>query len=80
MLRESILKLDKYRDALSTKKRQRSDFSSSERSSGVNLVKMGTQTPRNSNDTVTHRLEDRTKSIGLNKRVRTSAVDLRVCI
>ncbi|KAE8037432.1 hypothetical protein FH972_010019 [Carpinus fangiana] len=77
MLRESILKLDKYREALSSKKRPRSDLSSSERSGGVNLAKMGSQIHRNSHDTVTQRLEDRTKSIGLNKRVRTSAADVR---
>jgi hypothetical protein len=78
MLRESILKLDKYREALSSKKRP---LSSSERSGGVNLAKMGSQIHRNSHDTVTtQRLEDRTKSIGLNKRVRTSAADVRVCI
>lgn len=81
LLRESILKIDKYRDALISKKRQRSDLSSSERSSGVNLAKMGSQVHRNSNDSVSQRLEDKTKSIGINKRVRTSvADDQRVCI
>ncbi|KAG7947560.1 hypothetical protein I3843_14G101200 [Carya illinoinensis] len=77
LLRESILKLDKYRDALSSKKRQRSDLSSSERSSGVKLAKMGSQVHRNSNDSVSQRLEDKTKSIGINKRVRTSVADER---
>jgi hypothetical protein len=80
MLRESISKLEKYKEALSSKKRPCRDLSSSERSGGVNLAKMGSQIHRNSHDTVTQRLEDRTKSIGLNKRVRTSAADVRVCI
>ncbi len=80
MLCDSIIKLDKYREGLSSKKRQRSDLSSSERSGGVNLARMGSQIHRNSHDTVTRRLEDKTKGIGLNKRVRTSVVDVRVSI
>lgn len=77
LLCDSIIKLDKYREGLSSKKRQRSDLSSSERSGGVNLARMGSQIHRNSHDTVTRRLEDKTKGIGLNKRVRTSVVDVR---
>lgn len=80
LLRESILKVDKYRDALSSKKRQRSDLSSSERSSGVNLAKMGCQVHRNSIDSVNQRLEDKNKSVGINKRIRTSVADERVCV
>ncbi|KAK8514435.1 hypothetical protein V6N12_009141 [Hibiscus sabdariffa] len=75
-LRESISKLDRYKEALSSKKRQRSDISS-ERTSGVNITKMGSQIHRNGHDLMTQRLEDRPKSMGLNKRVRTSVADLR---
>lgn len=78
-LRESISKLERYREALSSKKRQRSDISS-ERTSGVNIAKMGGQIHRNGHDLLTQRLEDRPKSMGLNKRVRTSVADLRVCV
>nr|XP_048325119.1 uncharacterized protein LOC107410028 isoform X1 [Ziziphus jujuba var. spinosa] len=77
MLRESIFKLDKYREALTSKKRQRSDLSSSERSSGITLVKLGSQVHRNSHDTINQRLEDKAKSVGLNKRVRTAVADVR---
>lgn len=79
MLRESIFKLDKYREALTSKKRQRSDLSSSDRASGITVVKLGSQIHRNSHDTVNQRLEDKAKS-GLNKRIRTSVADVRVCI
>ncbi|XP_050139481.1 uncharacterized protein LOC126615659 [Malus sylvestris] len=77
MLRESIFKLDKYKEALSSKKRQRSDLSSSERSNGVNIVKLGSQIYKNPRENMTQRLEDRTKSVGFNKRVRTSVADVR---
>ncbi|XVE59561.1 hypothetical protein DITRI_Ditri05aG0055900 [Diplodiscus trichospermus] len=75
-LRESISKLDRYKEALSSKKRQRSDFSS-ERSSVVNIAKIGSQTHRNAHDIMTQRSDDRPKGVGLNKRVRTSVADLR---
>ena len=78
MLRESIFKLDKYKEAINSKKRQRSDLSSSERPSGT-LVKMGSQIHRNPHDPMNHRLDDRAKSVTLNKRVRTSIADQRVC-
>ncbi|MBA0853202.1 hypothetical protein Goshw_014739 [Gossypium schwendimanii] len=73
---ESISKLERYREALSSKKRQRSDISSG-RTSGVSITKMGSQIHRNGHDLLTQRLEDRPKSMGLNKRVRTSVADLR---
>ncbi|XWS28576.1 hypothetical protein CRYUN_Cryun25bG0082100 [Craigia yunnanensis] len=73
-LRESISKLERYREALSSKKRQRSDISS-ERTSGVNIAKMGSQIHRNAHEMMTQRLEDRPKGLGLNKRVRTSVSD-----
>ncbi|EOY33452.1 Uncharacterized protein TCM_041423 isoform 1 [Theobroma cacao] len=75
-LRESISKLERYREALNSKKQQRSDISS-ERTSGVNIAKIGSQIHRNPHDIMTQRLEDRPKGVGLNKRVRTSVADLR---
>ncbi|XP_021278609.1 uncharacterized protein LOC110412404 [Herrania umbratica] len=75
-LHESISKLERYKEALSSKKQQRSDISS-ERTSGVNIAKIGSQIHRNPHDIMTHRLEDRPKGVGLNKRVRTSVADLR---
>ncbi|OMO89173.1 hypothetical protein COLO4_19888 [Corchorus olitorius] len=75
-LRESISKLEWYKEALSSKKRQRSDMSS-ERTVGVNIAKMGGQIHRNPHDIMTQRLEDRPKGMPLNKRVRTSVADLR---
>ncbi|KAL6202522.1 hypothetical protein ACLB2K_026230 [Fragaria x ananassa] len=78
MLRESIFKLDKYRDALSSKKRQRSDLSSGERPNGVSgLVKLGSQIPKNPHGIMTQRLEDRAKGVGVSKRVRTSVADVQ---
>ncbi|XVF46908.1 hypothetical protein PTKIN_Ptkin03bG0066000 [Pterospermum kingtungense] len=74
---ESISKLENYKEALSSKKRQRNDFLS-ERTSGANIAKMGSQIHRNTYDLMTQRSEDRPKSVGLNKRVRTSVADLRV--
>ncbi|XWS71471.1 hypothetical protein CRYUN_Cryun03dG0140700 [Craigia yunnanensis] len=74
--RESISKLERYREALSSKKRQRSDILS-ERTSGANIAKMGSQIHRNAHDIMTQRSEDRPKGVGLNKRIRTSVADLR---
>lgn len=77
-LRDSISKLEKYKDALSSKKRQRSDVSPIERSGGgANVAKIGNQIRRNPQDVMTQRLEERTKSVGLNKRARTSVADVR---
>ncbi|PON41401.1 spectrin beta chain, brain [Parasponia andersonii] len=77
MLHESMFKLDKYREALTTKKWQRSDLLSSERSSGVNLIKAGSQINRIPHDTMTLRLGERAKNAVLNKRIRTSVADQR---
>ncbi|KAI4322414.1 hypothetical protein L6164_022112 [Bauhinia variegata] len=75
--RENIFKLDKYREALSSKKRQRTDLSS-DRGGGVNLTKMGSQIHRNTSDTITQRSEAKTTSPVLNKRIRTSVADVRM--
>ncbi|CAK7329107.1 unnamed protein product [Dovyalis caffra] len=77
LLRESLSKLERYKEALSSKKRQRSELSLNERSNLANVAKAAGQIHRNPHDIMTQRLEDRTKSIGLNKRVRTSVADVR---
>lgn len=77
MFRESISKLDRYRETLNSKKRQRTDLSISDRGVGVNLPKMGSQIYKSPNDTVTQRLEAKTSNSMLNKRIRTSVADVR---
>ncbi|KAJ7970579.1 Spectrin beta chain, brain [Quillaja saponaria] len=77
-LDESLQKLNKYSDALNSKKKQRNEILSNERLSGSNLSKLGNQIHRNSPELVIQRQEDhRTKNIVLNKRVRTSATEIR---
>ncbi|XP_077235785.1 uncharacterized protein LOC143877548 isoform X2 [Tasmannia lanceolata] len=75
MLNESIVKLDKYRQTLLTRKRLRNEISSSERLTGANLLKMGSQIHQNPSDLVAQRLEDRTKNAVPNKRVRSSMAE-----
>lgn len=79
-LDESMDKLNKFCDALNLRKQQRNDLLPNEKSVGLNSLKMGTQIHRSSPDLVSQRLEDRTKSVVMNKRVRTSMADIRVCI
>ncbi|KAA8544238.1 hypothetical protein F0562_022250 [Nyssa sinensis] len=78
MFHESIFKLDKYREALSSKKRQRIELLSNERSGRANLSKIGSQILRNPRDHATQKLEDKTKPVGLvlKKRIRTSMTDV----
>ncbi|KAK4255235.1 hypothetical protein QN277_008256 [Acacia crassicarpa] len=76
MMREYISKLDKYTEAVSSKKRQRTDFST-DRGGGVNLTKMGGQLHRNSSDILTQKSEAKASSSALNKRIRTSVADVR---
>ncbi|CAL5212275.1 unnamed protein product [Lathyrus oleraceus] len=75
MFRESISKLDRYREALNSKKRERSDLSS-ERGGGVNLTKMGSQIHKISDDNMTQR-EVKTSNSMLNKRTRMLVADTR---
>ncbi|KAK6936210.1 hypothetical protein RJ641_033240, partial [Dillenia turbinata] len=77
MFRQSILKLDKYRETQGQKKRQKFDSSCAERPNLANPSKMGSQSHCSINDNGIQRLEDRTKSVGLHKRARTSVADLR---
>jgi hypothetical protein len=50
-----------------------------ERSVGSNFLKVGTQIHRSPSDLGTQRLEDRAKTPVLNKRVRSSVAESRVC-
>ncbi|XP_047325282.1 uncharacterized protein LOC124929061 isoform X2 [Impatiens glandulifera] len=74
MFRESIFKLDKYREALSSKKRQRNGGLSIERP-GVSLSK--NQILRTPQEQATPRYDDKSQSAGpgLKKRIRTSMVN-----
>ena len=77
-LDDSIEKLNRYCEALNLKKQQRSEFITNERSGGSNLLKVGAS--RNSSDPMNQRLEDRNKSVVMNRRVRSSVTEIRVCI
>ncbi|CDY65613.1 BnaCnng47970D [Brassica napus] len=75
-LSESIFKLDKYAETLSSKKRRRSDISPGERMDAANLDKMRNQVPR-AQDSMAQRSEERKKMLGLNKRARTPLGDVQ---
>ena len=79
MWNENLLKLQKFPEDLNSKNQQRNEMLMNERSGGSNFLKMGTQIHRNPSDLGTQRLEDRTKTTVLNKRVRSSVAELRVC-
>lgn len=49
-----------------------------ERSNGSNLLKMGTQSYRNSPDPMTQKVDDKGKNF-ISKRSRTPVLDMRVC-
>lgn len=73
---DSIVKLEKYRHHLFARKRR---TESSERSGGGGMLRMGSQIHQNPPDVVNQKMDERTKNV-LNKRVRTSIADVRVCI
>lgn len=52
----------------------------SERSSGLNLLKIGSQFPRNPVDHANQRVEEKTKNAVLSKRVRSSVAEIKVCM
>ncbi|KAK9284066.1 hypothetical protein L1049_012326 [Liquidambar formosana] len=76
-LDDSLHKLNKFCEALNSKKHQRNELLTTERSIGSKLSKVGTQIQRNPPDIVIQRLEDRTKNVVQNKRVRTSIAEIR---
>ncbi|XP_064968569.1 uncharacterized protein LOC135614775 isoform X1 [Musa acuminata AAA Group] len=75
LLHESILKLDKYRNLIS-RKRQRID-QSNEKSGTSNPLKMVSQTHQNPAELTSPRLEDRSKNVVPNKRIRSSMAEVR---
>ncbi|EOY19220.1 hypothetical protein QUC31_006205 [Theobroma cacao] len=75
-LDECLQKLNKYFETIGSKKQQRNEMLTNERS-GSNLLKMGILMQRNPSDVVSQRLEDRTKNVVMNKRVRSSMAELR---
>jgi hypothetical protein len=77
-LDESLHKLDKYCDGVISKKPQRSEIMNSDQAGALNS-KTGTQIYRNPTELVNQRVEDRPKNVLLNKRVRTSVAETRVC-
>lgn len=77
MLNGCLLRCHKFSEEL--KNQQRNEMLMNERSGGSNFLKVGTQIHRNPSDLGTQRLEDRTKTPVLNKRVRSSVAELRVC-
>ncbi|KAG1369685.1 hypothetical protein COCNU_15G000510 [Cocos nucifera] len=77
-LQESVGKLDKYRNILS-RKRQRSE-PSSEKSGTANFLKLGGQAHQNPAEVASQRLEDRTKNVVPNKRVRSSMVEIELAL
>ncbi|KAL3523657.1 hypothetical protein ACH5RR_016491 [Cinchona calisaya] len=76
-LDEHLHKLSKYLEATTPKKQQRNELLTNERSGGPNL-KMGNLMHRSPSDLVHQKLEDRSKNLILNKRVRTSVAETRV--
>ncbi|KAE9620607.1 hypothetical protein Lalb_Chr01g0004831 [Lupinus albus] len=76
MFRESISELERYTEALTSKKRQRADLSS-ERGGGVNLTKMGSQHQKTNIDNLTQRSDSKTSNSMLSKRIHTSVADMR---
>ncbi|XP_019413678.1 PREDICTED: uncharacterized protein LOC109325653 isoform X1 [Lupinus angustifolius] len=76
MFRESISELERYTEALTSKKRQRADLSS-ERGGGVNLTKMGSQHQKTNIDNLTQRSDSKTSNSTLSKRIRTSLAETR---
>ncbi|XP_054790449.1 uncharacterized protein LOC129295879 isoform X1 [Prosopis cineraria] len=76
-LDESLHKLNKYCEALNSKKQLRNEMLPNERLGGLNLLKMGGQIHRNTSELVNQRLEDRSKNVTLNKRFRTPIAEIR---
>lgn len=72
-----INKLNKYCEALNSKKQQRSDMLTNERSGGSNFLKTGTQIQRYP---MAQKTEDKPKNVVLNKRVRSSVAETKVCL
>ncbi|KAM7532274.1 hypothetical protein LguiB_035684 [Lonicera macranthoides] len=75
-LDEHLHKLNKYCEAVTSKKKQCNELSKTERTGGLDL-KMGNHVYRSAPDTLVQKLEDRPKNVLLSKRVRTSVAETR---
>ncbi|KAI3470617.1 hypothetical protein Pfo_027280 [Paulownia fortunei] len=76
-LDDHLNKLNKYFEAMSSKKQQqRNEMLTNERSSGSTL-KIGSLIHRNPTEFGSQKFDDRPKNVGLNKRVRTSVAETR---
>ncbi|KAL3649934.1 hypothetical protein CASFOL_006337 [Castilleja foliolosa] len=76
-LDDHLSKLNKYFEAISSKKQQqRNDMLTNERSSGPTL-KIGPMIHRNTTEFGSQKFVDRPKNVGINKRVRTSVAETR---
>ncbi|KAL2541497.1 hypothetical protein Adt_02475 [Abeliophyllum distichum] len=75
-LDEHLNKLNKYFEGITSKKLQRNELSTNERSGSSNL-KIGTQVNRSSLEIGNQKFEERPKNVILNKRVRTSVAETR---
>lgn len=78
VLLDSSAKLERYLKLIS-RKRQRNDLPSNEKSGSGNLLRTVSQVHQNPPDLVVQRHDDRAKSIVSNKRVRSSMGEMRVC-
>ncbi|KAK7280551.1 hypothetical protein RJT34_25615 [Clitoria ternatea] len=76
-LDESLHKLNKCWEAVTSKKQLWNDSLPNERLGGSHFSKMGSQTFRSPSELVNQRLEDRPKNVVLNKRIRTSVAETR---
>ncbi|PON33076.1 spectrin beta chain, brain [Parasponia andersonii] len=74
---ESLQKLNQYCEVFNSKKQQRNEIITNERSGGFNLLKIGTQSSRNPTELVNQKMEERTKNVVMNKRVRSSVAEIR---
>ncbi|KAJ6900834.1 hypothetical protein NC652_026813 [Populus alba x Populus x berolinensis] len=72
-----LLRCNKFSEELNSRNQQRNEMPTNERSGGSNFLKVGTQIHRSPSDLGTQRLEDRTKTPVLNKRVRSSVAEFR---
>lgn len=78
MMEERLYNLKQYSESTTSKKQQRGDLLMNERSGGPTL-KIGNQIHRSPSDIISQKMEDRPKNVILNRRVRTSLADTRVC-
>lgn len=79
-LDEHLNKLNRFFEVMPPKKQQqqRNELLTNERSSGSNM-KTGSQIHRNPSELGSQKFDDRPKNVLLNKRLRTSMAETRVC-